>query len=75
MQKISTPKSDAPPPPNAPLGLTVEAAVAASGIGRTLIFRAIQRGQLKARKYGRRTIILPCDLTDFLESLPVKEVA
>jgi hypothetical protein len=57
------------------VGFSVEGAVAASGIGRTLIFRAIQRGQLKARKLGRRTIILRDDLTEFLKNLPVKEVA
>lgn len=75
MQKVSTPASDVAPLPSVAVGLTIEGAVAASGIGRTLIFRAIQKGHLKARKLGRRTIILRDDLAEWLNSLPVKEVA
>ena len=74
MKKVQSLKTDAVPPPPAAVGLTIEGAVAASGIGRTLIFRAIQRGDLRARKLGRRTIVLRDDLTEFLKSLPVKEV-
>lgn len=68
-------KSGVAPLPFVAVGFSVEGAVAASGIGRTLIFRAIQRGDLKARKLGRRTIILRDDLAEFLKSLPIKEVA
>ncbi len=56
-------------------GFTVEETAALSGIGRTRIFAAIKDGKLKARKFGRRTVILTTDLQAFLESLPVKEVA
>ncbi|WP_163265619.1 helix-turn-helix domain-containing protein [Chelativorans alearense] len=57
------------------IGMTIDDAVANSGIGRTKIFEAIKTGQLKARKFGRRTVILTEDLADFLKSLPVREAA
>ena len=53
-----------------PLGYTIEGAVAASGIGRTKLYDAIRAGQLRARKCGRRTIILDDDLRAFLAALP-----
>ncbi|XNY07200.1 helix-turn-helix domain-containing protein [Sinorhizobium meliloti] len=56
-------------------GYEVSEAVAASGVGRTKLFEAMKLGKLKARKLGRKTIILPDDLKAFMESLPVKEAA
>jgi len=44
-----------------------------SGLGRDTIYKAIHKGQLKARKLGRRTVVLASDLQAFLESLPVME--
>lgn len=41
-----------------------------SGLGRTKIYEAIGAGSLKARKCGKRTLILPDDLREFLTSLP-----
>ncbi|WP_166298294.1 MULTISPECIES: helix-turn-helix domain-containing protein [Bradyrhizobium] len=40
------------------------------GLGRTKLYQAIAVGQLKAKKIGRRTIVLRGDLAAFLESLP-----
>jgi excisionase family DNA binding protein len=57
------------------MGLTVQEAVTLSGIGRTRIFDAIKSRQLKAKKFGRRTLILPDSLKNFLETLPDREVA
>jgi hypothetical protein len=37
---------------------------------RSFIYEAIKRGLLKARKAGRRTVILDGDYQRFLESLP-----
>jgi hypothetical protein len=37
---------------------------------RTFIYEAIKQGRLKARKAGRRTVILDEDYQSFLESLP-----
>jgi excisionase family DNA binding protein len=54
-------------------GLSVLEACRVAGIGRTKIYEAIAIGSLKARKFGKRTIILRTDLQDFLSALPVVE--
>ena len=41
-----------------------------SGLGRTKIYEAIGAGSLRARKCGKRTLMLPEDLREFLTSLP-----
>jgi len=51
-------------------GLTLDEASVVSGIGRTKLYEAVGNGQLTARKYGSRTIILRDDLMKFLASLP-----
>jgi len=38
--------------------------------GRDGVYEAIRTGALKAKKLGRRTLILDEDLTAFLQSLP-----
>jgi len=51
-------------------GLSISEACAFAGIGRTKIYQAISEGSLKARKCGKRTLVLRGDLRDFLASLP-----
>jgi excisionase family DNA binding protein len=51
-------------------GLSVIEACAIAGIGRTKIYEAISSGALKARKFGKRRIILRSDLHAFLAALP-----
>ena len=51
-------------------GLTLAEASIVSGIGRTKLYEAIAAGQLTARKYGSRTIVLRGELLRFLTSLP-----
>ncbi|TGS94791.1 DNA-binding protein [Mesorhizobium sp. M2D.F.Ca.ET.171.01.1.1] len=58
-----------------PLAFSIEKAAELSCLGRTRLFIAIKDGKLKARKFGRRTVILAPDLNDFLANLPVREVA
>jgi hypothetical protein len=58
-----------------PLAHTIEAASRISTCGRTLLYSAIKSGDLKARKIGRRTVILDAELRDWLASLPMREVA
>jgi hypothetical protein len=53
-----------------PEGLTLTEASIVSGIGRTKLYGAIADGQLTARKYGSRTIVLRGELLRFLTSLP-----
>jgi excisionase family DNA binding protein len=52
-------------------GLSIAEACEVAGIGRTKIYQAISEGQLKARKFGKRRIILRTDLHEFLAALPV----
>jgi excisionase family DNA binding protein len=51
-------------------GLSILEACAMAGIGRTKIYQAITDGSLKARKCGKRTLILRDELRHFLASLP-----
>lgn len=53
------------------LALSPSQAAEAVGLGRTRIFELIRTGQLKARKSGRRTLILSDDLKNYLERLPM----
>jgi len=50
--------------------LSIAEASNVSGLGRTKIYEAIGAGSLKARKCGKRTLILPDDLREFLTNLP-----
>ena len=51
-------------------GPLVNSAAEIIGAGRDAVYAAIRSGVLKARKFGRRTLILDEDLTAFLRSLP-----
>lgn len=54
----------------APLTITIRDAMKATGMSRTSIYEALKRGDLTARKAGRRTLILFADLQGYLASLP-----
>jgi excisionase family DNA binding protein len=58
-----------------PLAHSVEETASRAGCGRTTVYAAIKAGELKARKIGRRTIILEEDQRRWLASLPMREVA
>jgi hypothetical protein len=49
---------------------TIPEAVLASGLSRSMLYIAIGRGELRAKKCGARTLILDTDLRRFLRSLP-----
>jgi len=53
-----------------PITITIADAVKATGISRTSIYEALNRGDLKARKAGRSTLILVADLEAYLDRLP-----
>ena len=55
---------------NTPIFVTIPSAVEASGCSRTRIYDALKRGDLSARKAGRRTLINFADLQAYLASLP-----
>lgn len=50
--------------------LTISEVCGACGVGRTKIFESIADGRLRAKKFGKRTLVLPEDLREFLTSLP-----
>lgn len=51
------------------LSLSIEEVSKATGIGRTKVYEAINKGLLHAKKYGARTVILKDDLESFLSNL------
>ncbi|MBK9584985.1 MAG: helix-turn-helix domain-containing protein [Alphaproteobacteria bacterium] len=52
------------------LTMSIEETRAATGLGRTKLYQLINNGELKARKIGKRTVILKDDLEAFLKNLP-----
>ena len=53
-----------------PITLTIPEAVEATGISRSSLYEALRRGDLAAKKAGRRTLIPMADLQAYLASLP-----
>ncbi|MCR9072724.1 MAG: helix-turn-helix domain-containing protein [Alphaproteobacteria bacterium] len=53
-----------------PIAVTIPDAVRMSGMSRTSIYEALKRGDITARKAGRRTLIPFADLQAYLASLP-----
>jgi excisionase family DNA binding protein len=53
-----------------PLAYEIDRACAVSGLGRSKVYELIGERRLKAKKCGRKTLILRADLEAFLESLP-----
>ena len=53
-----------------PLAYTVEEAVKVSRVGRNRLYEAVAAGSLRARKIGRRILILRDDLCEWMENLP-----
>ena len=52
------------------IAYTVRSATAASGLSRSRIYELIGRGELDARKDGRRTIVLADSLNAYIAALP-----
>jgi excisionase family DNA binding protein len=52
------------------LGNTVAEFAERAGICRANVYELIRKGELEARKFGQRTIILEAEAQRFLESLP-----
>jgi excisionase family DNA binding protein len=69
LAQIESPHADAP------LALGILDAARAAGVGRSTIYEHINRGALKARKAGRRTLILRADLQAWLASFPAVKAA
>ena len=54
----------------APIAVTILDAVKATGMSRSALYEALKRGDLPARKAGRRTLIAFADLEAYLAALP-----
>ena len=53
-----------------PIVYNIAEACKASRIGRTALYAAIRKGELRAVKHGRRTLVLAEDLRKWLHDLP-----
>jgi excisionase family DNA binding protein len=53
--------------------LSVEEVLEITGISRPTFYEHAFAGRIKARKLGRRTVVLESDLREYLESLPTLE--
>ena len=51
-----------------PLAYSIAEACTLSSVGRTTLYTAIARGDLKTRKVGRRTLITAQDLKSWIDS-------
>ncbi len=51
------------------IAMTVQTAVQLSGISRSVLYEALKKGDLKAKKSGRRTLIMRVDLENYILSL------
>lgn len=53
-----------------PITVTIPDAVKVSGLSRSALYEALRRGDLIARKAGRRTLITMSDLEAYIDGLP-----
>ena len=53
-----------------PIALKISEVCAASRIGRTGVYEAVKRGELRARKNGKSTLVLYAELVEWLDQLP-----
>lgn len=58
-----------------PIALTIPDAVKAAGVSRTSLYEALRRGELSARKNGKRTLIEAEALKAWLAQMPAYEPA
>jgi hypothetical protein len=57
------------------LAMSIKDCTDESGIGINAIYDEIRNGKLKARKIGRRTIILRADFEAYLNALPALDLS
>jgi excisionase family DNA binding protein len=52
------------------VALSLKQAAESADLSLSSIKKAVARGELRSRKHGRRTLVLPADLNRYLEALP-----
>jgi excisionase family DNA binding protein len=52
------------------LAMSIDEFCARTGLCESVAYEEIRAGRLKAKKYGRRTVLLEADVQEFLKSLP-----
>ena len=57
------------------LAISIIEAAKRAGVGRSSIYEAIKRGDLKIRKNGRRSLVLVHDLKEWVSALPEGKLA
>lgn len=55
------------------IAVTIKDAVKVSGISRSSLYEALKRGDLRASKAGRRTLIPFAELQNYMAALPQYE--
>ena len=63
------------PPKSPPIAYGIDEFCVVSDLGRSFVYAEIRAGKLKARKAGRRTLILHDEAERYLQSLPSIETA
>lgn len=53
-----------------PIAVSIAEAVRLSGVGRSSIYEAVNRGEIPIRKRGRRSLVMVEDLRRWIEALP-----
>jgi excisionase family DNA binding protein len=56
-----------------PLAVSIAQAVGLTGVGRSTLYKAIQRGDLPIKKAGKRTLLLTDDLRRWIQELPTQD--
>lgn len=52
------------------IAVSIDEACELTSSGRTRLYEEINKGRLRAKKFGRRTLVLVSDLEKFLAGLP-----
>jgi excisionase family DNA binding protein len=55
--------------------ISIEEAASRLSIAPSTVWKYIREKRIKARKLGRRTVIIASELDDYMENLPLRETA
>jgi excisionase family DNA binding protein len=55
--------------------LSVDEACRLLGIGRSTFYKAVTAGDVKVRKYGKRTLVTQDELKRFVDNMPFRQRA